>query len=53
MTYPKFLYHRTEQPRIVQDADEQAALGPEWAETPAAFVESEVIEQPVKKGRKR
>lgn len=37
--YPKWLYHRTEEPRIVEDPDEHAALGPDWAETPAAFFE--------------
>lgn len=35
--YPKWLYHATEPPRIVAGPDEQAALGAEWAETPAAF----------------
>jgi hypothetical protein len=35
--YPKYLYHRTEAPVIVQDPAEQAALGAGWAETPAAF----------------
>lgn len=35
--YPKWLYHATEPARVVADPDEHAALGPEWAETPAAF----------------
>lgn len=39
MHYPKWLYHRTEAARLVQDPDEQTALGEEWAETPAAFAE--------------
>lgn len=32
--YPKFLYHATEPARIVADASEHAAAGPEWAESP-------------------
>jgi hypothetical protein len=39
MHYPKWLYHRTEAARLVQDPDEESALGAEWAETPAAFAE--------------
>jgi hypothetical protein len=36
------MYHRTEPARIVDDPVEQDALGPEWAETPAAFDTPEV-----------
>ena len=39
--YPKWLYHRTEKPVIVQDPDEAEALGAGWNETPAAFDEPE------------
>jgi hypothetical protein len=35
--FPKWMYHRTEPARIVDDPIEQDALGPDWAETPAAF----------------
>lgn len=35
--FPKWMYHRTEAARIVDDPIEQDALGPDWAETPAAF----------------
>ncbi len=31
------MYHRTEAARIVDDPIEQDALGPDWAESPAAF----------------
>lgn len=33
--YPKWMYHREAPAVIVQDPDELAALGPEWAESPA------------------
>lgn len=39
MSYPKWIYHASEPARIVADAAEQEAAGPEWAETPAAFEE--------------
>jgi hypothetical protein len=35
--FPKWMYHQTEAARIVDDPVEQDALGPDWAETPAAF----------------
>jgi hypothetical protein len=44
--YPKWMYHRTLPPVLVQDPDEQAALGDEWAVTPAAFLEPEPTETP-------
>ncbi len=47
--YPKWLYHRTEPARIVQDPAEHEALGPEWAESPAAFFD---LPAPPKKGKK-
>lgn len=37
MSYPKWLYHRTEPARIVNNPAEHAALPAGWAETPAAF----------------
>lgn len=37
MSYPKWLYHRTEKTVIANDPDEHAALGAGWEETPAAF----------------
>ena len=45
MSYPKFLYHKSKSPTIVNDADEHAALGKGWEETPAAFEEGEDPEQ--------
>lgn len=35
--YPSWRYHRTEKPRLVQNAEADAALGSDWADTPAAF----------------
>jgi hypothetical protein len=32
--FPKWLYHRSGDRRVVETAAAQAALGPEWAETP-------------------
>lgn len=49
--YPKWLYHRTAAPVIVQDPEEHAALGEEWADTPAAFVED--APAPAKKPKKK
>lgn len=33
--YPKWVYHRVEAPRVVNDPDEWGALGPGWTESPA------------------
>lgn len=33
--FPKFKYHATLEPVIVQDPEEEAALGTEWADSPA------------------
>ncbi len=38
-TYPSWRYHRTEQPVVVNNPDEEAALGAGWEHTPAAFSE--------------
>src|ERR1039457_5707263 len=35
--YPKMKYHWTKDPAIVNNADDGAALGGGWADTPAAF----------------
>lgn len=35
--FPKWMYHRTEPAVIIDDPAEQEALGPDWAEHPAAF----------------
>ncbi len=37
MTYPKWLYHKTNQPKVVQSEEEHAGLGEGWEETPTAF----------------
>lgn len=33
--YPKWLYHASQEPRIVADEAAHKALGPGWAESPA------------------
>ncbi len=52
MHYPKWLYHRTEAAQLVQDPDEQTALGADWAETPAAFAEQADEPKPITRKRK-
>lgn len=34
-SYPKWVYHRSEPARVVEDAVEQLALGEGWVESPA------------------
>lgn len=34
---PTWMYHRTLPPKLVMTDTDLAALGPEWADTPAAF----------------
>lgn len=36
MEYPRYKHHRTMEPRIVKSEEEEAALGPEWADFPYA-----------------
>ena len=60
--FPSMRFHRTESARIVDTAEEAAALGPGWAESPA-FAEDEpslgedperIVEvEPAPKPRKR
>lgn len=35
--YPKWIYHRTEAPKIVETKEEHEQAGKGWEETPAAF----------------
>lgn len=35
MLFPSFRYHATEEPRIVQDEEEDEALGEGWKSSPA------------------
>ncbi len=37
MRYPRWKYHRTLPPRIVEDPGEEAELGLGWEDSPAAF----------------
>jgi hypothetical protein len=39
IAFPSWRYHRELPARIVASAEEDAALGEEWADTPAAFAE--------------
>lgn len=34
MSYPKWLYHQSLEPKVVQSEAEQSALGSAWAECP-------------------
>lgn len=50
--YPKFLYHKTEQAKIVNSEAEQKELGKEWKEVPFEAEHEEekaVLEKPKKK----
>ena len=51
MSYPKWKYHKTAEPKVVNSEDEEKALGNEWAESPTDFAE-EPAEAPVKKETK-
>jgi hypothetical protein len=58
-TYPKWIYHKTKEAKIVHTKEEHDEHGDEWAESPAEFdadvVETEVTEDseaPKKRGRK-
>lgn len=42
MSYPKWLYYKSESAVIVQDEAEESKLGIGWADTPAAFEQSPV-----------
>lgn len=63
MSYPKWIYHKTQEPKIVTSEAEHAKAGNGWEETPAAFdkksdekteksagdqAESEQIKAPIK-----
>jgi len=41
--YPAWRYHAIKDPVIVADPGEEEALGPGWADTPAAFKAKPVI----------
>jgi hypothetical protein len=50
MQYPKWKYHRTKEPVIVHDPEQEAALGPGWYESPADVErEAEPEAEPVSK----
>lgn len=41
--FPKVKYHRTLPPVTIADPGAEEALGPDWADTPAAFLEPVVV----------
>ena len=51
--YPKWMYHATEAPRLVQDPGQLDELGNAWAETPAAFESTSESGEPEAKRRGR
>jgi hypothetical protein len=44
-TYPRWKFHRTLPARVASNPDFEAALGPGWADSPAAFNEPVAIEE--------
>lgn len=48
--YPKAKYHATKEPALVNNAEEEVALGDGWENTPAAFLPTEPEPKP-KKGK--
>lgn len=45
ISFPSWVYHRSEAARIVEGPEQLAALGPGWTDTPAAFsAETEIPE---------
>jgi hypothetical protein len=54
--FPSWRYHRSEEPRLCKTPADEAALGPGWADSPAAFVDepepAETPAKPKKGGRK-
>ena len=50
--FPKFKYHATEAPRIVNDPAEEEALGPAWHDTVVAAIEAAESVAPKPKRRK-
>ena len=46
--YPKWKYHATEQPVVVESAEQEEALGKEWADSPAAFEKKAAPATPAK-----
>lgn len=41
MSYPKWLYHKTEAPKLLVSEEQELALGKGWEDTPAAFTTTE------------
>lgn len=44
--FPKRMHHKTKPSVVVTNANDQEALGTEWAESPAAFDEPEAPAEP-------
>lgn len=53
-SYPTWVYHRTELPRILRSEQEHQALPDRenWADSPAAFYEPEAKPEPIPVKRK-
>lgn len=47
--YPKWIYHKTQLPVVVDDPDEHAAKGEGWAEAPFADEEAKEVKPKGKK----
>ena len=51
--YPKFLYHKKHQAKIVHSKEEQLALGKEWVESPVLIKNEAVDEKASKSSSKK
>lgn len=51
MSYPKWKYHKTEEPKLVESEEQEKELGGDWKESPADF-EQASEEKPKSKGKK-
>ena len=53
MSYPKWKYHKTEEPQLVESEEQEKELGGEWKESPADFESSaEEVKETKLKGKK-
>jgi hypothetical protein len=51
--FPKWVYHRELEPKLVQSKEHWESLGKGWEDTPAAFEVPETKEPPAKKAKKK